>query len=177
MPQTSGSSMTIGRVEPAAEADFEDAGVRPVSRESEEGGRGIDLEQAGADVRRWHRARLISSASAILDQLAGDADPLVVADQVRAGEGMHLLARRLERGAQEGAGRSLAVGAGDMEDGRQPVLRAAQLVEQRGDAIEAELIADIGWLADRSVPRRADPPSGSLPSSGRLPSPPFGGAR
>ena len=51
---------------------------------------------------------------------------------------MHASAARLERGTQEGAGRALAVGAGDVEHRRQPVLRTVEPVEQLGDAVEAE---------------------------------------
>ena len=77
----------------------------------------------------------------VVDQPAGDADALVEADEVRAGEDVDRVARRLERGAQEGAGRALAVGAGDVEDRRQAILRTAEPVEQRGDALQPEAIA------------------------------------
>ena len=48
-----------------------------------------------------------------------------------------------ERGAQESAGRALAVGAGDMKDGRKLILRPAEAVEQRGDALEPEAVAGV----------------------------------
>ena len=79
----------------------------------------------------------------ILDQLPGNADAFVEADQMRAGEDVDLVPGSFERGAQEGAGRALAVGAGDMEDGREPVLRPAEAVEQCGDALEPEAVAGI----------------------------------
>ena len=48
---------------------------------------------------------------------------------------------RLERGAQERAGRTLAVGAGDVEHWRQVVVRIAKPGEQPRDAIEAEHVS------------------------------------
>ena len=73
----------------------------------------------------------------VVDQPAGDPDALVEADEVRAGEDMDRVARRFERGAEEGAGRALAVGAGDVEDRRKLVLRAAEPVEQRARCARA----------------------------------------
>ena len=60
---------------------------------------------------------------------------------MRAGEGMDLVAARLERRAQEGDGRAFAVGPGDVEDGRKLVLRAAEPLEQGGDPLEPEPVA------------------------------------
>ena len=77
----------------------------------------------------------------VVDQLAGDPDALVEADEVRAGEGVDLVAARLQRRTEERDGRALAVGSGDMEDGRKPVLRAAEPVEDNGDALESEPVA------------------------------------
>ena len=48
---------------------------------------------------------------------------------------------RLDRGTQESAGRSLAVGAGDMEDRRQLLLRIAQSLKQRGDPFQPQYVA------------------------------------
>ena len=50
---------------------------------------------------------------------------------------MDALARRLQHRAQEGDGRALAVGAGDMDHRRQPVLRVAEALEQPLDAVRA----------------------------------------
>ena len=41
----------VGRIEPAAEPDLEDAGVGGRARESEEGGGGRDFEEARLDAR------------------------------------------------------------------------------------------------------------------------------
>ena len=128
----------VGGVEPAAEADLDDAGVGRRARESEEGGRGGRLEEADLDpVRGVERLREQVGERFVLDQLAGEPDALVEADEMRAGIDVGREAGRLDRGAQEGAGRALAVGAGDMEDRRQPTLRIAEPVEQRARSAPA----------------------------------------
>ena len=64
MPQTSGRSIDVGRIEPAAEPDLDDAGIGGRAREGEEGGGGRHLEEARADARRRRRApRPAASAS------------------------------------------------------------------------------------------------------------------
>ena len=132
----------VGRVEPAAEADLDDARVGGRAREGEEGGRGGDLEEAGLDaVARVEDLGEQGGEDARRRSAAGEADALVEADEMRAGKGVDPVARRLDRGAQEGAGRALAVGAGDMEDRRQPILRPAEPVEQGGDPLEPEPVA------------------------------------
>ena len=70
-----------------------------------------------------------------------DADALVEADEVRAGEGVNRMPARLERGAQECARRSLAVRACNVEDCGEPILRAAEPVEKACDAIEPETVS------------------------------------
>src|SRR4051812_32419259 len=94
----------IGRVETPAQTDFEDAGIGWRSGKSEEGGRGCHLEEARLDPNsgindfgQQLRQRLI------VDQPPRDPDPLVEANEVRASEGVDLITRRLERGAQKGA--------------------------------------------------------------------------
>jgi len=52
--------------------------------------------------------------------------------------------RRLDRGSKEGAGRALAVGAGDVEDRRQPLLRIAEAGEKGGNPLEAENVGARG---------------------------------
>ena len=134
----------VGRVEPSAEADLEDAGVGRRAGEGEQGGGGGDFEEARIDsVAGVERFGEQSGELIVLDQLSGDADAFVEADEVRAGEDVDRVPGGLERGAQESAGRTLAVGAGDMEDGRKPVLRPAEAVEQRGDAVEPEAVAGV----------------------------------
>ena len=52
---------------------------------------------------------------------------------------MDARARSLEHRAHERDGGTLAVGAGDVDDGRQPALRMAKLLQQSPDAIEREV--------------------------------------
>ena len=133
----------VGRVEPAAEPDLEDAGVGRRPGKGEDARPRSRLRRSSARSRRSRRALRSSKCRQrlVLDQPAGDADSLVEADQVRAGEGVDLVPARFERGAKEGDGRAFAVGPGDVEHRRKPVLRPAEPVEQRGDALEAEPVA------------------------------------
>ncbi len=68
---------------------------------------------------------------------------------MRAGVDVAGEAGGLDRGTQKGAGRALAVGAGDMEHRRQALMRVAEPVEQHGDAFEAE---DVGARGQRPEP-------------------------
>ena len=54
---------------------------------------------------------------------------------------MHAVARRLQHRAHEGDGRALAVGAGDMDDRRQPPLRMAERVEHAPHPVERQVDA------------------------------------
>jgi hypothetical protein len=51
------------------------------------------------------------------------------------------VAARFQGGAQEGAGRPFAVGAGDMENRGKCILGPSQPVQQPRDAIEAKAVA------------------------------------
>ena len=81
----------IGRIESAAEPDFQNAGVGGGSGECEHGGGGRDLEEARLDALAGieHLGKQ-SGQWFVVDQLSGDADPFVEADEVRAGEGVDL---------------------------------------------------------------------------------------
>ena len=54
---------------------------------------------------------------------------------------MDALAGSLQHGLQQRRSRALAVGAGNMNDGGQPVLRIAELGQQRLDAAERQIHA------------------------------------
>ena len=134
----------VGRVEPAAQPDLDDAGVGGRAGEGEKGGGGGRLEEAQLHrAGRFEHLGQDGGQRLILDQPPGEADALVEADEMRAGIDMGLEPRRLQRGAQEGAGRALAVGAGDVEDGRQRPLR-----DCRASRASAEM---------RSSPRMSPP--------------------
>jgi hypothetical protein len=109
----------VGRVEPTAQSDFDDAGVGGGASKGEEGHRSGHLEEARFDfIARVEHFGEQSGEEIILDQLAGEADAFVEPHQVRAGENMTGEARRLDCGAEEGAGRAFAVGAGDVKHRR-----------------------------------------------------------
>ena len=79
----------VGRIEPSAETDFENAGIRSLSRESQDCDCGRDLEEAGldsvADVQCFGEKR---RELVVIDQCACDAYALIEAHEVRAGESM-----------------------------------------------------------------------------------------
>ena len=84
------------------------------------GGAGIHLFNVFQRARR----------APVRHELAGDADALVEAHQMRRGIDVHALPRRLGHRAQEGTGAALAVGAGDMDHRWQPTLRMIELLQQ-----------------------------------------------
>ena len=79
-------------------------------------------------------------ALSVVDQAPGNTDALVEANEMRAGIDMDVMAGRLDCGAEKGAGRSLAVGAGHVKDGRHIVLRIAQPGEQLRDPLQPQHI-------------------------------------
>ena len=103
----------------------------------------VDLEEARRPSRPRRRAlrRAGSPAASSSISSPGDADALVEADEVRAGVDVRGKPRRLDRRAQEGAGRALAVGAGDVEHRRQIALGIAEPVEQGANPLQPENIA------------------------------------
>src|SRR6185369_14459591 len=132
----------VGRVEAAAEADLQDAGVGRRSCEGEESDGGRDLEEARFDVA----ARVDDFSQEVrelivFDQPTGNADAFVEANEMGAGEGMDLEPRGFEAGAQECDRRAFAVGSGDMEHGRERVLRPAKPVEKSGYPFKPEPVA------------------------------------
>ena len=75
----------------------------------------------------------------IVDDLAGQPDAFIEPHQMGRSEDMHLEARRLGHGAHESRGRTFAIGAGDVNDRRQPVLWTTQCLERRLDPSERQL--------------------------------------
>lgn len=131
----------IGSVQTAAQPYFKDAGVCGMLGEGEEGGGGSDFEEAGPDAfGHVQHAGQIMGERFVADQLTVEADAFVEADEMGRGEHMDAPAVCFERGAQEGAGRAFAVGACDMEDGRQRAVRIAQPVEQAGDTFKTQYV-------------------------------------
>jgi hypothetical protein len=129
----------VGCIEAAAKTDLEDACAGRGSGEGEERYRARDLEKARldlhADIEHFIEKR---GEPIVLDEPAGNSDPFVEANQMRAGEDVDLVAGGFEPSAKEGAHRAFAVRPGDVEHRRKPVLRTPEAVEQRVDAIEPE---------------------------------------
>src|SRR3546814_10553424 len=98
----------VGRVQTTAEPDLYDAIVGGDARKGEEGGGGGDFEEArlqvGGNVKHVFEE---GGEQPIVDQLAGEADAFVEADEVRAGVGVDAAPLRLQDRAEEGAGRAL----------------------------------------------------------------------
>jgi hypothetical protein len=74
---------------------------------------------------------------------------------------VHALARRLQHGFEVGHGRAFAVGAGDVDDGRHPGLRVAELRQQPLDAAQRE-VDELGMqgpqLGQQLIARAHDAP-------------------
>ena len=131
----------VGRIQPAAKADFENAGIGRRAGKGEESRRRGNFEEAGADCfalcHVQHFAQQFGQ-QVVGNQGSGDADAFVETAQVRAGEDVYGLACGLERGAQERAGRSLAVGSGNMEYRRQCGFGMAKVHAQVADDVEPQ---------------------------------------
>ncbi len=137
----------VGGVEPAAETDLEQDHVGRIAGEEEKsGGRG-DLEMGDRPVvvdaldldQRVGELVVVDEAAAAS---FGDADALVKPDEMRRRVDMDAATRGLQHGAHEGGGRSLAVGAGDMDDRRQASVGTAELEHQPLDPIERQVDLD-----------------------------------
>ena len=112
----------IGGVIFAAKPDFQHQGIGGMAREGQEHAPASVISKKVIGLAGIDAARTSSSSGAqfvFADQLAGHADALVKAHQMRRRLDMHLAAPRLQHGAAEGADRTLAVGAGDMNHRRQ----------------------------------------------------------
>ena len=129
----------VGRIEPPAEADFDHAGIGGSAREFGECGGNRNLEEARIEILAdiEHFAQQIRQPI-VLDQFACKSNAFVIAHQMRAGGNMDRIPFRFQHCAQEGAGRSFAIGPGDMEHGGQPPMWVAEPVEQRADGLQAK---------------------------------------
>ena len=127
----------VGRIESAAKPDLDDAHVGGRAAEGEEGGGGGDFEEARRQVGGVIEHFGEQGREGIVgDEGAGEADPLVEADQMRAGVDVRGKPRRFDRRTQERAGRAFAVRARDMDHRGQAVVRITESVKQRRDALE-----------------------------------------
>ena len=103
-----------------------------------------NVSGAPALMRRVRSSNSTSSASPIgraLPSEPANLDALVEAHQMRRRIDVDALAGRLQHCLEQRGGGTLAVGAGDVDDGRQAVLRIAELGEQRLDAAKRQVDA------------------------------------
>ncbi len=117
----------VGRVEPAAQTDLDQSGVGRNAREGQQSQRRRHLERCDRPIV-GRLLRLVDQRHQriVVDQPPRQADAFVEPHQMRRGIDVAAIAGGLQKGAQKGDGRALAVGAGDMEDRRQAAFRMAQ---------------------------------------------------
>ena len=77
----------------------------------------------------------------VIDQLAGKTVALVDAHEIGRSVDVHALARRFEHGAHEGDRRPFAVGAGNVDHGRNAAFGVAERIEDAPDAVERQVDA------------------------------------
>ena len=135
----------IGGVEPAAESGFEQQQVRRRLGEGKEGGSRRDLEQrnelaaiCGFGARQAVDEMIFADGRAMAVSVR-EHDALVKVDEMRRGIDVDTRSLRFGDSAQEGDERALAVGAGDVDDRRQPLLWRAQRSKQPLDAAKRKI--------------------------------------
>ncbi len=134
----------IGRVEVAAEADFEEKVIGRMLAKKLERRRGGDFEKrdrpAFVDVFALRQGRgqfgVVDEATA---PLGAKSDPLMKANKMRRRIDVDLFSRRFQDGAHEGDRRSFAVRAGNMNGARQSELRRPHAGEQVFDTAKGEI--------------------------------------
>ncbi len=149
----------------AAQTGLDDAGLDAGLREHEERGRRERLElrrplpQLAFDgARRVLHAVERHGERGRADRAAVDLHALVPADHVRREVGARPHPRRRQRGSGEAHGRGLAVRADDVNR-VEPLLRIAELGEQRRDALQPELHPERGERLQIAVFGHAPRPS------------------
>jgi hypothetical protein len=129
-------------VQSAAKPDFKNAGIRRYSGECQKGRGCRHLEKTRLDTGpRIEDLAKQSGQGLVIDELAGNPDALVEANEVGACEYMDLVSAGFERGSQESDGRALAVRSSDVEYRRQPILGPSEPLKNRGDPLEAEAVS------------------------------------
>ncbi len=129
----------IDRIQPAAKTDLEDRDIRPRAREQVERGQRAEFEIAETDVAaRRIDAGKRGAQRVVIGLAAGDAHPFVVTQQVWRGIAGDAMAGRRQHRLEHGDRGTLAVGAGDGDDGARQA-RDIEAFADRADAAEAEL--------------------------------------
>ena len=129
----------VGRIEPTAEPHLEQKHIGRLLGKCEERRRRRDLElgdvvaAVGRLRAHQHVDELLLADRVRLAVGAGELDAFVEAHEMRGSIDMHACTRSLQHGLEVGRDRSLAVGAGDVHDRRQALVRIAELGEQALD--------------------------------------------
>jgi hypothetical protein len=139
----------VRRIRPAAEPHLEQKHVPRRFGEEHERRRGRDLEHSDllpavdllATPQRLDEPLLVDEAAAAD---AAEADALVKAHQMRRGVDVDRETGAFEDCSHKGDRRALAVGAGDVDHGRQAALWVVELAEQPLDAHERQV--DRLWM-------------------------------
>ena len=136
----------VCRVEPAAEAGFEQNDIGGIFGEGEERGGRCDLEKcdglagvcglcAAQNIREVHFTDRAGAAR------PGKHDPLVKPAQVRRDEGMRAVARGFQHALKKSDNRSLPIRPGHVNDGRNLAMRISERSQQALDAPEGQVDA------------------------------------
>ena len=133
----------VGRVEPAAETDLEDAGVGGRSRERHERRGGRDLEEARLDVRPRRRSLRVRIAASSSSSISRPAIRIRSLKRTRCGL---VKAWTLWPLASSAARRKATVEPfplvpADVKDRRKRVLRTAEPLEQRRNPLQPQPVA------------------------------------
>ncbi len=153
----------IGAVEPAAEADLQQQHIGWNFRKQQERRRGLDFKDGDrlAVIDALTGEQRVAQV-VVADQRPRKADALIKPHQIGRGVDMHLQSGRLEDRAQVRDRRSLAVGAGDVDDRRQlafgmiePSQDARHPVEREIDLFRMQLRHPCDDVAERWLRGRA----------------------
>ncbi len=116
----------VGRIEPAAEANLEEDHITQDSPRTASSAAAVVISNwvmsspsLTACVRAGHQRVLPRRWGLALPSSPGDLDALMEAHEVRRGVHVHAVSCGLQYGLQVGRDGPLAVGAGDVDDGRQ----------------------------------------------------------
>ena len=160
----------VGGIKPPAQADFKQQIVRRMLRKQHEGCRRLDLEQRDRRVAIGALAfgeRIGKLSVGYQHAAAAQAKPeaLVDAHQVGRGVDVHASSRCLQHGAQECDRRTLAIGAGHMDDRRHALLGMAEPRQHAAHALERQIDA-LGMQREQPLQNRID---GSHDARGVIP--------
>ncbi len=157
----------VGGIQSSAQADFEQKHVGRMARKQQQRGRRRDLEHGDgtSGIGRFTFGKRLGQlrvrrqpAFAFTTQ----PDSFVEAHEMRRGIDVHAQPGRFEDRAHERDGRAFAVGAGDMDHGRQPPLRMVERGQNAPHPIERQ-VDQLGVQRREPRERRIDGNHGRQP--------------